>query len=60
LRVCVDARGSVTDVRVLRSAGPALDSQFPTVLRRWRYRPMKVDGQPVPFCYLLRYEVSAR
>jgi protein TonB len=60
VRVCVSAQGAVTDVRVLKGAGPAIDPQIPTVLGRWRYRPFTLNGQPTPFCYPLRYEISAR
>jgi len=60
LRVCVSAQGAVTDVRILKGAGPAIDPQIPSVLRRWRYRPFTLNGQPTPFCYPLRYEISAR
>lgn len=60
VRVCVSAQGAVTDVKILRGAGPAIDPQIPTVLARWRYRPFTLNGQPTPFCYPLRYEISAR
>jgi protein TonB len=60
LRLCVSAQGTVTEVRILRGADPAIDPQIPTVLGRWRYRPYQIDGRPVPFCYLLRYEISSR
>ena len=60
LRLCVSAEGRVTSVQVLKGAGPALDGQFPSVMARWRYRPLMADGTPTPFCYLLRYEVSGR
>jgi periplasmic protein TonB len=60
LRLCVSAEGGVTSVQVLKGAGAALDGQFPSVMGRWRYRPLIVDGVPTPFCYLLRYEVSGR
>jgi protein TonB len=60
LRVCVSAGGDVTDVKILRGADPAIDPQIPTVIRRWRYRPYTLDGKPVAFCYMLRYEISAR
>jgi len=60
LRMCVSAEGAVTEVRILRGADPAIDPQIPTVLRRWKYRPYTIDGKPTPFCYMLRYEISAR
>lgn len=60
VRVCVSAQGAVTDVKILRGAGAAIDPQIPSVLSRWRYRPFTLNGQPTPFCYPLRYEISQR
>jgi protein TonB len=60
VRVCVSVEGTVSDVKVLRGADPAVDPQIPVVLRRWRYRPYQENGRPRPFCYLLRYEITAR
>jgi protein TonB len=60
VRVCVSAQGAVTEVRIVRGAGPAVDAQIPSVLGRWRYRALLLDGKPTPFCYPLRYEISAR
>ena len=60
LLICVSARGRVTGVRVLKSAGPALDPQFPQVIGRWRYKPLLINRRPTPFCYRLRYRISGR
>lgn len=60
VRVCVSDQGTVSDVKVLRGADPAIDPQIPVVLGRWRYRPYQENGRPRPFCYLLRYEITAR
>jgi protein TonB len=60
LRICVSAQGAVTGVQLMKGASPAIDAQFPRVIGRWRYRPLLADGQPTPFCYLLRYEVTGR
>jgi protein TonB len=60
LKVCVSAQGAVTSVQLMKSATPAIDGQFPSVIGRWRYRPLIADGAPTPFCYPLRYEVSGR
>ena len=60
LLVCVSAKGRVTGVRVLKSAGPAIDPQFPTVIGSWRYRPLRINGKPAPFCYHLRYQIATR
>jgi hypothetical protein len=58
--ICVSAEGHVTSVRLVRGADPAIDSQIPTVLGRWRYRPYMIDGKPVPFCWPLRYQIATR
>lgn len=60
LKVCVSAQGAVSSVQLMKGATPALDGQFPSVIGRWRYRPLIADGVPTPFCYPLRYEVSGR
>jgi periplasmic protein TonB len=60
LKVCVSAQGTVTSVQLMKGETPALDSQFPSVIGRWRYRPLIADGVATPFCYPLRYEVSGR
>ncbi len=57
LRVCVSERGRVTSVSILKGAGAAIDSQIPTVLRRWRYRPLTIGGRPSAFCYPLTYQI---
>ncbi len=57
VNICVGANGRVSKVKVLRSAGPAIDAQIPDVLSRWRYQPLLADGQAAPFCYVLSYEV---
>jgi hypothetical protein len=60
VRICVSEQGTVTGVTILKSAGPGLDPQIPSVLGRWRYRPWLEDGRAVPFCYSLRYEIGPR
>jgi eukaryotic-like serine/threonine-protein kinase len=60
VNLCVDVGGRVTQVSVLRSAGPALDPQISRALSGWRYRPLLEAGRPTPFCYVLNYELDAR
>jgi protein TonB len=60
LQICVDATGQVTDVRILSGAGPAIDAQIPTYVRRWRYHPFLMEGRASPFCYPLEYQISQR
>ncbi len=60
LKVCVSPQGTVTSVQVVRPADPLIDAQFPSVIGRWRYRPYTSDGEPRPFCYHVRYDLSTR
>lgn len=57
LRVCVSPTGNVTRVSIIKGAGPAIDSQIPSVLGRWRYRPLTIGGRPTAFCYPLNYRI---
>lgn len=57
LRVCVSTAGRVTGVSIMKGAGPAIDSQIPTVIGRWRYRPLTIGGQATAFCYPLNYQI---
>lgn len=57
LRVCVSTSGRVTGVSILKGAGPPIDSQIPTVIGRWRYRPLTIGGQATAFCYPLSYQI---
>jgi hypothetical protein len=55
LRICVAADGRVRSVAML-SAAPARDPRADAIIietvRRWRYGPYKVNGQPQGFCHL--------
>jgi periplasmic protein TonB len=46
LEAVIDARGSVTDVHVLRSV-PMLDQAAIDAVRRWRYTPALLNDRPV-------------
>lgn len=60
ISICVGATGGVTSARVQKSAGPLLDTRLVNAVTRWRYRPLVEEGSATPFCYLLRYQFSAR
>ncbi|MCM2257119.1 MAG: energy transducer TonB [Vicinamibacteria bacterium] len=47
LEATVDARGHVSDVRVLRGI-PLLDQAAIDAVRQWRYQPTLMNGIPVP------------
>jgi TonB family protein len=54
VQICVSAEGNVDEVQLLQGAAPELDSAVVSTLRTWRYRPRMVDGQPRPFCHLMK------
>jgi periplasmic protein TonB len=49
LEATVDERGEVSDVRVLRSVHPLIDSEAVKALRQWRYTPLTLNGHLSPF-----------
>jgi protein TonB len=52
LDVHVGADGTVLDVQLRATSGsPTLDRTAIDTVRRWRFRPATVDGQPVPEWY---------
>lgn len=48
LEATVDLEGRVDDVRVLRSHS-VLDDAAIAAVRQWRYEPLTLNGQPLPF-----------
>ena len=59
IRICVTAQGSVHSVALLESSLPLIDQQLPSVIRRWKYRPLLVAGESRPFCYVTKYSIAA-
>lgn len=49
LEATVDEEGEVRDVQVLRSAHRFLDDEAILAVRQWRYSPLVISGQRVPF-----------
>jgi protein TonB len=45
LEAIVDRDGTVTDVKVLRTAGALLDREAMAAVRRWRYSPLMLNGR---------------
>ncbi len=56
LQICVAPTGNVSSVSLIKGMDPKVDPLLQSKVRTWRYKPMTVDGAPVPFCYRLRYE----
>ena len=48
LEATVDPSGAVKDARVLRSRG-ILDAPAVRAVEQWRYEPLMLNGQPMPF-----------
>lgn len=55
LKICADASGAVTNVRILRGIGDTVDAPVVETIQSWRYDPYRVDGRAVPFCYVARF-----
>jgi hypothetical protein len=58
-RVCATTTGEVSDVTVVTSAAPEVDTDWMDTIRKWRYQPHRSGGQLVPFCYQLRLSVGS-
>jgi outer membrane biosynthesis protein TonB len=59
-RVCVKTDGTVSDVKIIKSADELVDPSWMKTMRGWRYRPYTVGGRAVPFCHPIRLEVRSR
>ena len=53
IEAIIDTNGRVTDARVLKSLGMGLDDSALDAVKRWRFTPGKLNGQPVPVIYNL-------
>lgn len=47
LWIIVDPQGQPQDIRVVRSVGKGLDEKAVEAVRKWRFEPAKLKGQPV-------------
>lgn len=49
--VCIDSKGDVADINVVRSTRfPAYDAKIQRQVRTWRYQPVLLGGLPAPVC----------
>jgi TonB family protein len=55
LQIAITASGSVADVRVVGTAGPAFDAAALAAARRFVFEPALVDGVPIPVKITYRY-----
>lgn len=50
-KLCIDERGAVSSVTILKSTGyEAYDQTIVSEMRTWRYRPFLINGKPAPVC----------
>ncbi len=49
VRARIDKEGTVADVQVLRGLSHGLTEAAVAAVRRWRFRPANIDGEPVSF-----------
>jgi protein TonB len=59
LEATVNESGAVTDVTVLRSI-QVLDQAAIKAVKQWRYQPLVLNGQPVPFILVVTVTFSLR
>lgn len=57
IRICVNAQGTVSSVKILKPSIPVIDLQIPQVIPRWKYKPYLLNGKPTDFCYPMNYRV---
>jgi TonB family protein len=54
----IDAKGSVVDARVMRSAAqppwPRYEAALLKSVRKWEFTPALKGGKPIPVCFTLR------
>jgi len=48
VEVTIDARGNVTETRLLESLAEDIDQKVVAAVRQWRFRPATVDGRAIP------------
>jgi protein TonB len=57
IRICVNAQGNVSSVKILKPSISVIDLQIPQVIPRWKYKPYMLNGKPTDFCYPMNYRV---
>jgi TonB family protein len=48
VEVTINAEGTVTETRLLKTLGFGIEDKVIAVLYRWRFRPATRDGEPIP------------
>ena len=53
IEAIIDPSGNVTDARVLKPLPLGLDQAALDAVKRWKFKPGTLNGQPVPVIYNL-------
>ena len=56
-KLCIDEKGGVTSVDVMRSA-PEIKDAVQSSMRKWRYKPYYTDGLATPACFAVTMKVK--
>jgi hypothetical protein len=60
LKLCLDDKGSVSSTTTLKSSGfPAYDRKINAEMRRWIFKPYKLNGRAVPVCTAVTFIFDA-
>ncbi len=61
VKMCLNASGNVKSLKMLKSTGHSTyDAKIKTKMRKWKYRPFKVNGKAVPVCTSVTFVYIAR
>jgi TonB family protein len=60
LGISIDAEGTVQDVKVITSGGPAFDAAAVAAARQFVFTPAEIDGVPAPVAIQYRYTFTER
>jgi Gram-negative bacterial TonB protein C-terminal len=53
-QVCIDSKGDVADIAVVKSTSfRAYDTKIQRQIRTWKYQPVLLGGQPAPVCTMV-------
>jgi TonB family protein len=58
LQIAITDKGTVEDVAVITSAGPAFDKSAQEAVAKFRFEPAEVDGKPAPVKITYRYDFT--
>jgi hypothetical protein len=59
-KLCVDVRGKVSSITLLKTSGfPDYDALLTAGIRRWGYRPYRINGAATPVCTAVTFSYDS-